>query len=180
MDNLTTLAGATEKQQSFIIDLLAKREYTLGDFVINSPKDASDLIAELLKAPYKKGVKSSDPNYEALSKLPKSNYAIPVAELEMDFLDENISSEYLFIAVNEFKGTAYVRRLLGSVGTFTRSKMSKRDNAQIVQILSADPYKYAKIFGTIYSRCAKCNAELTDDKSRELMLGPVCRKEFGL
>ncbi len=177
---IAQLAGATEKQQNFILDLIAQREYVFDEsFVIDSPKEASELIGELLKAPFKTGVKKNSPSYEALSKLPKSNYAIPVSEVELDFLSENINTEYLFVVVSEFKGTVYLRRLHGSVGSFTRSKMSKQDNEAIVRVLSADPYKYAKIFGTVYSRCAKCGAELTDDTSRSLMLGPVCRVSFG-
>lgn len=179
--NDLALAGATPKQQAFILDLLTKREYEVEEgFVVNSPKEASELIANLLNAPYKKVVKNSDPSYEALSKLPKSNYAIPVMELPVEFMEEDIKSEYLFVAINEYKGTFYVRRLHGSVGGFTRTKMSKQDNEAIVQILSANPYNYAKIFGKVYSCCARCNAELTDDTSRQLMLGPVCRQAFGM
>jgi hypothetical protein len=48
-----------------------------------------------------------------------------------------------------------------------------------MNIISQDPYKYAKIFGQHYSCCGSCGAELTDPVSRELQLGPECRKKFG-
>jgi hypothetical protein len=180
MDNLTNLAGATLKQQSFIADLLAQREYTLGDVTINSPKEASALITLLLAAPKKEVVKAGNPISEALSSLPCSNYAIPTSELSMSLLDEVINSDHLFLSVREYKGHKYLRRLHGSVGSFTRTKLSTEDSMQIIKILSSDPYRFTKVFGEHYKCCGKCGADLTDDKSRELMLGPVCRKEFGL
>lgn len=175
MENLTNLAGATPKQQDFIADLLAKREYTLGNVVINSPKEASELINALLQAPYKTVTADS----EALASLPNGMYAVPFLEAQKLALDENVSTEYIFIAVKTYKGTKYLRRLHGSVGDFTRTKMSKQDTKELSKMLNLDPYKYTKLFGELYSCCGKCGAPLTDDKSRQLMLGPVCRKEFG-
>jgi exosome complex RNA-binding protein Csl4 len=34
-------------------------------------------------------------------------------------------------------------------------------------------------YGALYSVCSVCGAELTDDRSVELKLGPVCRGRFG-
>lgn len=179
MNIMDSLNNATPKQQSFIIDLLNKREYA-GNDIISNPKDASALIDKLLNAPFKKVVKGTDPFYEALCALPVANYAIPVEALSHLFLDEVIHSDHLFVAIKEFKGRVYLRRLHGSVGSFTRTKLSKEDTGQIVQILGQDPYHFTKVFGEHYKCCGKCGADLTDDKSRELMLGPVCRKAFGL
>jgi hypothetical protein len=180
MDNIMdSLNNATPKQQAFIIDLLKKREYAGGD-IITSPKDASNLISKLLNAPYKKVVKENDAVSEALLDLPVANYAIPMQTMELDFLEESVNSDHLFVSVREYKGHKYLRRLHGSVGSFTRTKMSKEDTKQIVEILAQDPYHFTKVFGEHYKCCGKCGADLTDDKSRELMLGPVCRKAFGL
>lgn len=117
--------------------------------------------------------------YGALSKLPKSRYAIPTSELMKDFMVQPVDNDLVFVEVREFKKTAYMRRLLGSVGGFSRLKPAPEDALMFVRILLEDPYKYAKLFATHYSVCAKCAAELTDEKSRELGLGPICRKAFG-
>lgn len=179
MNIMDSLNNATPKQQAFIIDLLKKREYA-GNDIITSPKDASVLIDKLLNSPFKKVVKENDALSEALSALPVANYAIPMATMQLDFLEENVNSDHLFVSVREFKGRKYLRRLHGSVGSFTRTKMSKEDSLQIVQIITQDPYHFTKVFGEHYKCCGKCGADLTDDKSRELMLGPVCRKAFNL
>jgi hypothetical protein len=50
----------------------------------------------------------------------------------------------------------------------------------IVETIEYDPYKYARLFGEHYTCCGSCGAPLTDNKSRELMLGPECRKKFSL
>jgi hypothetical protein len=73
----------------------------------------------------------------------------------------------------------YMRRLTGSVGGFTRWKVANDDAVTLVNIIAQDPYKYTKIFGQHYSCCGSCGAELTDPISRELQLGPECRKKFG-
>jgi hypothetical protein len=76
-------------------------------------------------------------------------------------------------------GNLYMRRLHGSLGGFTRVRMANSDAITVVETIARNPYKYARIFGEIYSCCGSCGAELTDPKSRELQLGPECRKKFG-
>jgi hypothetical protein len=183
MENLTNLAGATQRQQEFIADLLAKRVYTLGDIVIDSPKAASALIDALLKAPMKprgevRGARDQE-LYEALCKVQKSKYAVPTAELIMDFFDEKVDNDLLFVEVREYEGTRYIRRLHGAPGSFNRSKLSRSDSLAVLAQITQDTYKYARLFGEHYQCCGKCGAELTDAKSRKLQLGPDCRKAWG-
>ena len=72
----------------------------------------------------------------------------------------------------------YIKKLYGSVGAFTRVRPAVEDALVFTRIIKADPYKYTKLFAEHYQCCGKCGAELTDPKSRELMLGPECRKAF--
>jgi len=90
-----------------------------------------------------------------------------------------VDNDLVFVEIREFKKTTYLRRLIGSYGGFTRSKPAPEDTLAFVRVLLGDPYKYAKLFAVHYACCAKCGAELTDEVSRELGLGPVCRKAFG-
>ena len=118
--------------------------------------------------------------YGAITKLPKSKYAIPVSEIVTDYLGDKVTGDFLFVEIREWKKHTYLRRLYGNVGGFTRVKVDLQDSVNFVRILSGDPAKYAKLFGLHFRCCACCGAELTDQRSRELALGPICRIRFGL
>lgn len=181
MDIETALAGATPRQRDFIATLLAERDYTLGETRVDSPKEASALIDKILRAPKRIGaVRVVDKELaEALSAVQKSKYAIPTSELILDVFDENVTGDLLFVEVREYSNTLYIRRLHGSVGDFTRSRLSRRDSLAILSHIAQDSYKYAKLFGSHFRCCGKCGAPLTDERSRQLQLGPDCRKAFG-
>lgn len=175
------LAAATEKQQAYIAALLKEREYDtrLDHIIIKSPADASKVIDILKAAPKKAGVKPANPLSEALSMMPNARYAIRTSDLVMDFMNEQIKGDLLFVEVATFKGHKYLRRLHGAPGDFNRSKMSVQDSLAVLGVIAQNPYEHTKLFGQHYACCGKCGAELTDEKSRALMLGPTCRKEFG-
>jgi hypothetical protein len=112
--------------------------------------------------------------------MPKSKYAIPVDELDIAPLQGTpLTGDLLFVEVREYEKVLYMRRLTGSVGGFNRDKMPAGDVKIIADIIAANPYKYARLFGEHYACCGKCGAELTDPTSRSLFLGPECRKAFG-
>ena len=116
----------------------------------------------------------------SFASVPKSKYAVPVTELAgSDAEDEFKKVDIVFLEIKEFMSTLYARRLHGAPGHFSRSQMTVAQVKALVELISSDPYKYAKLFGDHYSVCGSCGAELTDQRSRELMLGPECRKKFG-
>jgi hypothetical protein len=181
--------AASEKQVAFIDSLLNERELDaiqVTSFRSMLPtmtkKQASGMIDILLRQPKRvekvPGAKKSLLQ-EALSKAPKSKYAVPVSELDISLEDTPLTGDLLFIEVKEYMNNLYMRRLTGSVGGFTRHKVHSQDSIVIMDIIAKDPYKYAKIFGQHYSCCGSCGAELTDPVSRDLQLGPECRKKFG-
>jgi hypothetical protein len=181
--------AASEKQVAFIDSLLTERELDaiqVSSFRSMLPtltkKQASATIDLLLRTPKrveKVPGASKSSLQEALSKAPKSKYAIPAGELDISLEDTPLTGDLLFIEVKEYMGNLYMRRLTGSVGGFTRHRVPSQDSMVIMNVISQDPYKYAKIFGQHYSCCGSCGAELTDPVSRELQLGPECRKKFG-
>lgn len=174
------LEGATPRQRVFIENLMAERSFsTETDVVINSPSEASSFIKTLLKTPKKLETEQDSELLQALSSIPKSKYAIPLSETSLDLVEEVINSEYLFVEVREYQKTLQLRRLTGSVGSFVRSRLSISDSLLILSAIASNPYKYARLFGEVYACCGKCGAELTDDTSRSMFLGPVCRKSFG-
>lgn len=181
--------AASEKQVAFIDSLLTERELDaiqVSSFRSMLPtltkKQASGTIDLLLRLPQKATkVPGADKSVlqEALSSAPKSKYAIPVSELDISLEGTPLTGDLLFIEVKEYMGNLYMRRLTGSVGGFTRHRVPSQDSITIMNVISQDPYKYAKIFGQHYSCCGSCGAELTDPVSRDLQLGPECRKKFG-
>jgi len=181
--------AASEKQVAFLNDLLDSRELdeiTVQSFKSQLPvmtkKMASAAIDLLLKQPKKVERVPGSPKsvlQEALSKAPKSKYAVPTDELDIALEDTPLTGDLLFIELKEYMGNLYMRRLTGSLGGFTRWKVPAKDSITIMNVIAQDPYKYAKLFGMHYSCCGSCGAELTDPTSRELQLGPECRKKFG-
>jgi hypothetical protein len=46
--------------------------------------------------------------------------------------------------------------------------------------IAADPAKEARLYGLRTKRCACCGIELTDPKSIERGIGPICAEKWGL
>jgi hypothetical protein len=186
-----TLFGPSEKQIAFINALIDERELTedarkkfRADLAVLDKRSASQLITVLVNLPKRtdlvgKMLAGKTSLQEALSKAPKSKYAIPNDELDISLDTTRLTGDHLFVEIREYMGNLYMRRLHGSLGGFTRVRIANSDAITIMDTISRDPYKYARIFGEIYSCCGSCGAELTDPKSRELQLGPECRKKFG-
>lgn len=181
-----TIVPASEKQLAFVRDLIATREVN-DDLAVEieelieageySKWQASSDIDAFLQLPKRPKAKSG--LQAALARIPKSKYAIPMGEIEFLSLDDTFTGDIVFIEVKEYMGTLYMRQLHGSLGGFTRSRLGKETIATFVDIIEADPYKYTRLFGIHYTCCGSCGAQLTDERSRELQLGPECRKKFG-
>lgn len=180
---------ASEKQISFVCDLLATRECdaALYDQLVTAiheetldKRQASAAIDALVNAPRKKKADGSmSPMQELLSTIPKSKYAVPTEELIASDFEDSFSGDLVFLELKEFNGTLYVRSLHGAPGGFTRARIAADATKYLVKLIATDPYKYVKLFGDHYTCCGSCGAPLTDARSRELMLGPECRKKFG-
>ena len=163
---MTVLIGPSEKQVDFILTLLKEREIEAGEadeLRENLPhlnkREASDLIERLLKLPKAPRV---NPTQVPLATIQKSKYALPIADLSHIDLDFETHGDLLFVEVREFMGTLYMRRLTGSLGGFTRHKLSVQDVLGLVGVIRSNQYGYAKLFGMHYSCCGSCGAELTD------------------
>jgi len=180
---------ATDKQQAFIRSLaderVCDREVILAGLPTMSKSDASRTIEALLDAPKTErparpaAARGGNPN---VAELVKSKYAIPTSELGIvaDGLGFDLQGDLLFIEVKEYRGTVYMRRLQGAPGAFSRLRLPRETEDTIAAHIKTDPYRFARLFGEHYRCCGKCGAELTDETSRRLQLGPECRKAFGL
>lgn len=189
---MATTFPASDKQITFINELLDSRELPTGDPILEpfindrftmlstvNKRTASAVISMLLGLP--KVVAPSEASLQAeLSRVPKAKYAIPVDELDIAPLTgTSLTGDLLFVEIREYHDVLYMRRLTGSVGHFNRDKMPAGDVKIVLDVLASNPYKYTHLFGKHYACCGKCGAELTDPISREMFLGPECRKAFG-
>lgn len=198
-----TMEMASEKQLKFLDDLLVQK--SIPEAILSvydaqkatlTKKQASGYIsmflgfpkAEVKIAPGVAGLLTEEQQRrlrlnaelnEALSTVPKSKYAIPVDELMVDFLKKPVHGDLVFVEVKEYMKRLQINKLFGSVGAFTRVRPDVEDSLAFIRIIQSDPYKYARKFAEHYQCCGKCGAELTDPRSRELMLGPDCRRAFG-
>lgn len=179
---------ASAKQISFLSDLLASKECDteyreeLFSLIYEEQLDkrvASAAIEKLISSPKRKDATPS-PMQALLGTIPKSKYAVPTEMLMGSDIEDSFKGDLIFLELKEFMGNRYMRQLFGSPGGFARLRLSADQVTYLVDIIAEDPYKYARIFGNHYTCCGSCGAELTDKTSRELMLGPECRKKFGL
>lgn len=179
-------AAATEKQINFINDLLDTRDAPehykeeLAELIENeelTKARASAAIDTLTRCPRLKKSDVKSAMQQLLERVPKSRYAVPGIEVE-GVIDQPVDDSYIFCEIKQYKGHLYIRRLHGAPGDYTRSRMSMDLVQGLIDIIETDPYKYVKIFGDLYTCCGSCGAPLTDDRSRELSLGPECRRKF--
>jgi len=116
--------------------------------------------------------------------IPPAMYAIPAGALlpALRTAAQADANDHAFFAVGEYRETRYIRILHGAPGSFSRTKLPSREDEQaIARVIHAfGTLQATQLFGSLYTCCGKCGAELTDKTSRALKLGPHCRKEFGL
>jgi len=190
---ITTFFEASPKQIQFITDLISRKNLSetesakaalakIAEKTLDK-KEASKLIDELIAAKPLPASSTAAPTAASklqnlLNEVPKAKYAIPMDEIDLG-IDEKVNGDILFIEVREYMNFLYMRRLHGAPGNFNRSKLSFKDTELLINLVKKDPLKYTQLFGEVHKCCGKCGAELTDQISRDLKLGPRCRKEFG-
>lgn len=118
--------------------------------------------------------------FAAIDALEVSKYAIPAVDLPAALMPVVAGNDHLFVEVREYRGRKYLRRLHGAPGSFSRSKLPLAVTGDIAAVLTGHTLRYSQKFGELYTCCGVCGAELTDETSRALKLGPVCRQRWGL
>jgi len=181
-----TTNPATEAQVNYITSLLSQRVVPEKYSAIVPSEltrlEASLVIESLKGAAFKpRPAAQANPLSAMLAeKIPASKYALPFEELSLLLPEFHDSRGHLFLEVRSYRGTTYMRRLHGSVGDFTRSKLSPLMVTNLVRYMENRTLEFVQEFGRLFTCCGKCSAPLTDERSRELSLGPDCRKAFGL
>lgn len=176
---------ASDKQINFILGLDKERNTSAckGDTVetimnamegkIVTSSEASGAITDLLAQP--KIIKTQDAVKPAvlvstglLADVPLSNYAVEIA-----------GEGLVFLKVAEFKGTRYVRQLIGSPGDWKKIKPVGARRAQLIAAIKAvGPQAAAARYGEEFTCCGVCSSPLSDELSRARKIGPQCWKRF--
>lgn len=151
----------TEKQIAFITSLLREREMDVFDVETFTRKDASALIETLLATPSRvKAPKATEvPGVEA------GRYAIErdgvLKFYRVDRPTEGRWAGYTFVHVYASDETYPIR--------------DRASRTSILEQIADDPDAMAR-YGRELGVCGKCGRTLTDETSRALGIGPVCRE----
>jgi len=196
-NNSTQTELATTAQREYIASLWKRKDvsklqdmqsYREQYITSTLEKRTASRLIDLLFALPKRSEPQKSPVSEALERIPKSFYAIP-AEMIQNYLPdiELYGNDLLFIEVKMLpksyrrpQGLKVMRRLHGSVGGFSRSRISDKNVVSLVKQIETDPVKFARLFGEHYGVCGRCAAKLTDHISRRTQFGPECRKVLGI
>lgn len=156
-----------------------KASHFIDEFLACPTETAGGLLA---KRSGREVVPTSDSAYKnfaaEVESVPNARYAVPVDELLTDFFRTPIHGDLLFVEVKKRFGARRMVKLTGSPGRFSRTDLHIDDALAVLRTIARDPYEYTSLFARHYKVCGRCGAELTDPKSRDIGLGPECRKHF--
>ena len=130
-------------------------------------------------------VRGASREIDRLKALPVVAQAPRAAEVRL--LDGLPASKYsvveggvrTFWEVKSYKGHAYLRLLVGAPGEFQRVRVGEGRAIEVVAAIRVNPLEAAQAYATHYTCCAVCGADLSDETSVALGLGPICRRRFG-
>ena len=167
----------TPKQRNFILKLVDKKEHGLpeGDLdrlykmlrISEDPEEfgmgkdvASRTIAWLLKKPDKPKTEAQTPYERMLPEVPDGRYAIPKED-----------GTLMFYSVKKGRHITFLDVWASDAQYPIKNPVEKR---RIMQAIKNDPDSGPR-FGREIGRCYVCGRTLTDELSRQIGIGPVCR-----
>lgn len=177
---LTALAGEREVPAPFDAGI-ARR---LASPQLLSKSDASRWINYLREQPRKATAAPASGSVwaqtqAALADVHTSFYAVPAGYVHAQEIDL-YGSDYLFIRVRNYGGKKYVSRVHGSPGEPRYSKLPTAVALLVAPLLAERALEFATLWHQHSGRCGKCNAILTDQRSRERGFGPDCARTLGI
>lgn len=167
--SVTTALPATPAQRNFINSLRIQRALaplTRDEDAALDMRAASREIDRLKTLPV---VAPVAPAARAglFDGLPTSKYAV-----ELD-------GTLVFCEIRTWQGRTYMRRLLGAPGDWNRVKPTYAEQRSLVAAIhAATAVEAAKRYSFEFTRCCVCEAPLSDEESRRVGMGPVCRNRF--
>lgn len=129
------------------------------------------------------GVPAVWPDWSDVQGTAPCSYALPTGcvpdEVFRRLAGRHGEAEFIFFEVKQYRGRWYCKRLQGAPGRFARLGISAEDQCVLHDFLAKGPQvqeNASVLFGRLYKCCGVCKAELTDDYSRKVCMGPHCRK----
>lgn len=172
----------SDKQVSYALALLREREWRVEldepDLRRMDRRQVSKLITALRDAPL------ITIDRDSALDVPAGRYAIQDS-IGADTDADGTGDTILFYQVDRpeegrWAGYTFVNRLYGSPGDFTRTAVRNiTERNRIMKILASDPEYHLALFGREVGQCGLCGSPLTNETSRQLGIGPVCRNKKG-
>jgi hypothetical protein len=163
----------TEKQMAFLEKLLETKEHNFDAEAIASIRDqdrraVSGHIDFLVSRPAKKATATA-PAPSAASDVPEGYYAIDFDDT-VRFFRVDCPTE------GKWAGRTFVS--VQASDEFHSIRNADKRNA-ILSAIKAQGIKESMVrYGHLIGRCGVCNRTLTDETSRAMGIGPVCREKF--
>lgn len=76
-------------------------------------------------------------------------------------------------------GRIFVKQLYGSPGQFRKERRYGAAAVSILELIADDPQGASLLFGKEAGICGVCGSPLTNEESRALGIGPICRGKMG-
>lgn len=181
---------ASPKQRSFLEALANERVMPdeVADNALEVAKredltsaEASKLIDAFYGLPRRPKDKTAVAVKPHLVGLVASRYAYGRADLEAaGVLHLAAHNNQAFFRLKHWKDRVFLDQLHGAAPSFTRSNLQLGDEVAVASLMRDKPLAGVLLFSKIYTCCARCGAELTDQTSIDAGLGPTCRGYFGL
>jgi len=174
---MTETQTITEKQEAFLRKLIAERTgYSPGfktrlegglDAGLITRTKASEVIGWLLEKP--RAVAEVKSASEDASSVPAGFYAIEslTGNNDLDFVRVDRPDK------GKWAGYVFVKRIVGGHPEFPVKGAAK--HAVLQAIADEGPAVAAQRYGSEIGKCCHCGRTLTDEESRKLGIGPVCR-----
>lgn len=184
--NSTTARPASDKQVAFARDLyreirdLGENEGVLKDLA-TAIRHAKDDRAQMSVAidvlitrrdDLRRKAPRSEPSGPDLPDVPDGRYAVEDAE-GFTFWQVDRPEE------GKWAGWTFVKSLHGSPGDLRREPVRGRAAYAVLERIYQDPVGASYNFGRMLGICGICGSPLTNEESRELGIGPVCREKMG-
>lgn len=184
------MAQATEKQVNFLTKLIIRKDFDaaarqrleikLSDGTL-TVAEASRAIDWLMQQPDKPG--TTPDQYVPSARLVELERTVPAGNyaLKLDEPDA-AGNEWHFYSVDKpgadskWHGRTFVSLIAGP------EKFGVKNPAEREHVLSRiakDPAEALLKYGQLIGRCGHCGRQLTNDESRRLGIGPVCRAKDG-
>lgn len=126
-------------------------------------------ILNCLRAQILASQKAQDSKPQDSHNVPSNRYAVTIEGKLRFFKVNNVEA-------GKWEGWVFVEELFGSQGSFNHVAIKGKAKFDILKAIAQDEDSLAR-FGQELGICGMCASPLTDEESRAIGIGPVCRNK---